>query len=153
MRININLTAAGLSASVLADTTSRIDRCADLDLKSPEHYKKVVSIVYEYLAILRSSPPLQWSWEETAQLGRVSWKFKEKGSPQGTARGLASKLSTSRYPPSKTLIAAWFATEWNEDEIRAVLDCVKPELGRVFVGSKEPVEGKEFWKEKEKVRT
>ncbi|GAA5882619.1 hypothetical protein JCM16303_002075 [Sporobolomyces ruberrimus] len=127
LRININLTAAGL-----------------------KHYKKVVSIVYEYLAILRSSPPLQWSWEETAQLGRVSWKFKEKGSPQGTARGLASKLSTSRYPPSKTLIAAWFATEWNEDEIRAVLDCVKPELGRVFVGSKEPVEGKEFWKEKEK---
>ncbi|GAA5900202.1 uncharacterized protein JCM6883_002774 [Sporobolomyces salmoneus] len=127
LRININMTATGL-----------------------KNYEQILSIVYEYLALLRSSPPLKWSWEESSQLGRIGWRFKEKGQPQSTARNLASSLSTSRYPPAKALIAPWFADEWNEKEIREVLDCLKPEKGRVFVGSRDPIEGRGFWKEKEK---
>ncbi|GAA5998202.1 hypothetical protein JCM5350_002919 [Sporobolomyces pararoseus] len=127
LRININLTAAGL-----------------------KNYKTVLSIVYEYLSILRASPPLKWCWEESAQLGRIAWRFKEKGQPQSTVRNLATTLSTSRYPPSKTLVASWYASQWDENEVREVLECIKPEKGRVFVGSKGPIEGREMWKEKEK---
>ncbi|GAA5931722.1 uncharacterized protein JCM15063_001550 [Sporobolomyces koalae] len=127
LRININLTAIGL-----------------------KNYGAVISIVYEYLAILRSTPPLQWSWEETAQLGRIAWRFKEQGQPQSTARNLASQLAVSSYPPSKTLIGPWFADKWRPDEIKALLEQLQPKYGRVFVGSKEPIEGREFWQSQEK---
>jgi len=116
-----------------------------------ENYESILSIVYQYLDLLRSTPPLHWSWDESSRLGQIAWRFKEKGQPQSTARNLASQLSTSRYPPSKLLVGPWFASEWNEQEIRDVMECVRPERGRVFIGSKEPIEGREFWKEKEKV--
>ncbi|GAA5835179.1 hypothetical protein JCM3766R1_006893 [Sporobolomyces carnicolor] len=122
LRININLTAAGFG-----------------------QYRQIISIVFEYLALLRTSPPLRWSWDESAQLGKIGWRFKEKGQPQSTARSLASQLSTSRYPPAKTLIGPWFASELNEQEIQEVLECLKPENCRVLVGSKEPIEGRGFW--------
>ena len=116
-----------------------------------ENYESILSIVYQYLDLLRSTPPLHWSWDESSRLGQIAWRFKEKGQPQSTARNLASQLSTSRYPPSKLLVGPWFASEWNEQEIRDVMDCVRPEKGRVLIGSKDPIEGREFWKEKEKV--
>ncbi|GAA6006563.1 hypothetical protein JCM11491_005007 [Sporobolomyces phaffii] len=127
LRININLTASGL-----------------------KNYRTVLSIVYSYLSILRSTPPQQWSWEESSQLGRIAWRFKEKGPPQSTARTLASSLSTSRYPLDKTLVAPYFASSWSADEIHEVLECCKPEKGRVFIGSKEPLDGNVFWQQKEK---
>lgn len=151
MRININLTAAGLSklfTPAFEDISTVLTPSFLI-----ENYKTVLSIVYEYLSILRASPPLKWCWEESAQLGRIAWRFKEKGQPQSTVRNLATTLSTSRYPPSKTLVASWYASQWDENEVREVLECIKPEKGRVFVGSKGPIEGREMWKEKEKVRS
>ncbi|GAA5854680.1 hypothetical protein JCM5353_000824 [Sporobolomyces roseus] len=127
LRININLTASGL-----------------------KNYESILSIVYQYLDLLRSTPPLHWSWNESSRLGQIAWRFKEKGQPQSTARNLASQLSTSRYPPSKILVGPWYASEWSEKEIKDILECVRPERGRVFVGSKDPIAGREFWKEKEK---
>ncbi|GAA6060548.1 hypothetical protein JCM10212_006912 [Sporobolomyces blumeae] len=127
LRIQINMTALGLA-----------------------NYKAIISIVYQYLELLRATPPLEWAWEETSKLGQISWKFKEKGQPSSTTKNLASQLSTSLYPPGKTLVGPWFASEWDAAEVEQVLECLKPERGRVLVGSKEPLETGKQWTEQEK---
>ncbi|GAA5926522.1 hypothetical protein JCM10213_002375 [Rhodosporidiobolus nylandii] len=125
-RISISMTAAGL-----------------------DNYKSILAIVFSYLELLKATPPQRWAWEEMQQLGKIGWQFKEKGQPQSTARNLASQIGEALYPPDKQLIAPWFATEWDEKLIREVMEHVKPENCRIFVGSKDPLRGREFWKEKE----
>ncbi|GAA5919925.1 hypothetical protein JCM1841_000046 [Sporobolomyces salmonicolor] len=125
-RININMTATGLA-----------------------HYKEILSIVFSYLSLLKSTPPLEWAWEEMQQLGKIGWRWKEKGQPHGTVRNLASQLSTSLYPPERSLVGPWFATKWDARLLSDILDAIEPELCRVFVGSQDPLPGRKFWKSKE----
>ncbi|GAA5870391.1 hypothetical protein JCM1840_004712 [Sporobolomyces johnsonii] len=125
-RISINMTATGLA-----------------------HYKEILSIVFSYLSLLKSTPPIEWAWEEMQQLGKIGWRWKEKGQPHGTVRNLASQLSTSLYPPERSLVGPWFATKWDAGLMKEILDAIKPELCRVFVGSQDPLPGREFWKSKE----
>ncbi|GAA5879693.1 hypothetical protein JCM8547_008957 [Rhodosporidiobolus lusitaniae] len=127
LRINISLTAVGLT-----------------------HYKSVLAIVWQYIELLKSTPPVEWSWEETKKLGELAWRWKEKGQPQSTTRNLASQLGEELYPPERALVGPWFAMEWDAEVVKKTLEELKFENLRVFVGSKEPLEGREFWKEKEK---
>ncbi|GAA6026785.1 hypothetical protein JCM8097_005860 [Rhodosporidiobolus ruineniae] len=127
LRISINMTAEGL-----------------------KHYKEILASVFQYLDLLKSTPPLEWSWAETQQLGKLAWRWKEKGPPQSAVRNLASQLGEYKAPLEKQLVGPWFATVWDEGVVKKVLEEIKVENCRVFVGSKEPLEGREFWKEKEK---
>ncbi|GAA5969986.1 hypothetical protein JCM11641_000219 [Rhodosporidiobolus odoratus] len=126
-RINISLTAIGL-----------------------QNYKSVLYVVFAYLDLLKSLPPQQWAWEEMQQLGKIGWRWKEKGQPQSTARNLASQLGETLYPSEKMLVGPWYATKWDSDIVRRVLECIKVENCRVFVGSKDPLPGRAFWKGTEK---
>ncbi|GAA5906213.1 hypothetical protein JCM8208_000664 [Rhodotorula glutinis] len=126
-RVSISLTASGL-----------------------EHYKEVLAVVFAYLDLLRSTPPQEWAFDEMRRLGEIGWRWKEQGQPQSTVRNLASQLGETLYPPDKTLVGPWFATRWDEERVREVMELLRVENCRVFVGSKEPLPGRDFWTQKEK---
>ncbi|GAA6001195.1 hypothetical protein JCM10207_007455 [Rhodosporidiobolus poonsookiae] len=126
-RISINLTASGLA-----------------------HYQDVLSIVFSYVDLLKSTPPLEWAWQEQQDLGRIAWRWKEKGQVQSTVRNLASNLGESLYPPKRQLVGGWYATDWDEALIKETMEHLRLDNCRVFVGSKEPLPGRQFWAAKEK---
>ncbi|GAA5908366.1 hypothetical protein JCM6882_007915 [Rhodosporidiobolus microsporus] len=127
MRVNVNLTATGL-----------------------KHYKSVLSIFFSYVDLLKTTPPQQWAWEEMQQLGRIAWRWKEKGQPQSAVRNLASQLGEALYPLEKQLVGPWYAEKWDAQVVKDALDRLTVDNCRVFVGSKEPLEGRGFWKKTEK---
>ncbi|GAA5943355.1 hypothetical protein JCM3775_005906 [Rhodotorula graminis] len=126
-RIGISLTATGL-----------------------EHYKEVLAVVFAYLDLLKSTPPQEWAFNEMRRLGEIGWRWKEQGQPQSTVRNLASQLGETLYPPEKTLVGPWFATQWDEALMREVMELLRVENCRVFVGSRDPLPGRDFWAQKEK---
>ncbi|ORY54263.1 Metalloenzyme, LuxS/M16 peptidase-like protein [Leucosporidium creatinivorum] len=125
-RININLTALGLS-----------------------NYKLVLQHVFSYLSLLRSTPPQEWAFAEQQKLGQIGWRWKENGQPSPFVKGLASRMTDLEYPPERVLVGPWFAVEFDEKVIRECLERMTVEGCRVLVGSKEPLEGRAEWSEKE----
>ncbi|BGP38162.1 metalloprotease [Rhodotorula kratochvilovae] len=126
-RVSISLTAVGL-----------------------KHYKDVLAVLFAYLDLLKSTPPQEWAFLEARQLGETAWRWKEKGQPQSTVRNLASQLGETLYPPEKMLVGPWFATRWDEKLVKETMGYLRAENCRVFVGSKEPLEGRKFWTQTEK---
>ncbi|GAA5999333.1 uncharacterized protein JCM10292_001210 [Rhodotorula paludigena] len=125
-RVNIKLTASGL-----------------------EHYEDVISIVFAYIDLLRRTSPQQWAFDEVQRLGQIGWRWKEKGQPQSATRNLASQLGETLYPPEKQLVGPWFATHWDEHLIRQMLDHLRLDNCRIFLGSQQPIVGRDFWQSKE----
>lgn len=116
-----------------------------------EHYKDVISIVFAYIDLLRRTPPQQWAFDEIRRLGQIGWRWKEKGQPQSATRNLASQLGETLYPPEKQLVGPWFATHWDEQLIRQMLDRLRLDNCRIFVGSQQPIVGRDFWQSTEQV--
>ncbi|BGP22999.1 a-pheromone processing metallopeptidase ste23 [Rhodotorula toruloides] len=126
-RVEISLTATGL-----------------------QHYQEAIALVFRYIKLLKSTPPQRWAFEEIQQLGKIDWRWKEKGQPQSTTRNLASQIGETLYDPDKLLVGPWFATEWDVALIKKTMGYLRADNCRVFVGSKEPLPGREVWKEREK---
>lgn len=82
-------------------------------------------------------------------LGEIGWRWKENGQPTPLVKGLASRLTELTYPPEKLLVGPWFASEYSEQGIKRCMDDLVQERSRVFVGSKEPLEGRAFWERTE----
>ncbi|KAL8277256.1 hypothetical protein RQP46_010325 [Phenoliferia psychrophenolica] len=124
-RISINLTALGLA-----------------------HYKEVLQHVFAYLALVRATPPQEWSFLESSTLGQISWRWKEHGQPGPTAKNLATRLH-SLYDREKILVGPYFATDFEPKQITDYLALLVEDRCRVFVGSKEELVGGVKWDQRE----
>lgn len=109
----------------------------------------MLRVVFDYLTLLRSTPPQAWAAAESKKLGEIGWRWKENGQPAPLVKGLASRLTEGTYPPDKVLVGPWFAEEFDEARVKECLEGLVSERCRVFVGGKEPLEGREGWSEKE----
>ncbi|KII85853.1 hypothetical protein PLICRDRAFT_165360 [Plicaturopsis crispa FD-325 SS-3] len=114
-----------------------------------DHYRDVVKTIFAYLDILRSTTPQEWAFHEIQALGKIAWRFQEKGQPRPTVQALASQLQTL-YPRDKILVGRWFADRFDADLIQKCLHALTAENCRIFVGSPKPLAGKDYWPLKEK---
>lgn len=60
-----------------------------------KEYKEVVKVVFQYIAMLKESPPQRWIYEECKGLAEVRFRFKEKSA----ASRFTSKLSSDMQKP------------------------------------------------------
>ncbi|KAK4699534.1 insulysin, partial [Phenoliferia sp. Uapishka_3] len=125
-RLSISLTALGLT-----------------------HYKEVLQHIFAYLDLIRSTTPQHWAFLESSTLGQISWRWKEHGQPGPTAQHLASQLH-SLYDREKILVGPYFQTDFLPEQIKEYLSGLVEERCRVFVGSKEVLEGGVAWDQVEK---
>ena len=58
-------------------------------------------------------------------------------------------MATDAYPPGQLLVGPHIADTWDPQAMTAVLDLLTPENCRVLIGTKEPLEGRPFWSQKE----
>lgn len=83
------------------------------------------------------------------KLGQIGWRWKENGQPSPLVKGLASRLTDREYPSERVLVGPWFAVDFDEKIIKECLKKLTVENCRVLVGSKEPLEGRGDWTERE----
>lgn len=141
-RINLSLTATGLGAFLYRP------RRAQLAQFFAAHHQEVLQTIFAYLELLRSTPPQEWTFAEMKQLGEIAWRWKEHGQPGPMVKNLASRLH-SLGPRERLLVAPYFATTFDGALIREMADGLVAKRCRVFVGSKEPLEGRGEWDLKE----
>lgn len=60
-----------------------------------KHYHEVVEVVFEYISLMKESPPQQWIFDEMKNMAEVDFKFKQK-SP---ASRFTSRLSSVMQKP------------------------------------------------------
>lgn len=108
-----------------------------------------MSTIFDYVQLLQQTPLQRWAFEETSQLGKLSWRWKENSQPTPLVRSLASRLTQDNFPPESLLIGPYFATVFDEQAIANCLSRLQPSNCRVLVGSKDPLQGRTYWAEKE----
>ncbi|SCV66942.1 BQ2448_5588 [Microbotryum intermedium] len=120
----------------------------DLTVEGLQHHEDVSAVIFAYFDLLRSHPPSEWAFDEVAQLSKLAFRFKEKGSPTNTAMGLALSMSKP-FPREKLLSAPWLSTEWNPEIVVDLIGKLKPENCRILVAANEPI-GDRVYDQKER---
>lgn len=103
----------------------------DLTEEGIKHVDDIVTLVFQYLAMLREQGPQEWVFEECKDLNAMQFRFKDKERPQSYVCSLAGHLHD--YPAQQVLTAGYLLTEWRPDLITEVLDHLTPARVRVAV--------------------
>ena len=106
----------------------------------------IITLVYQYLRMLREVGPLEWIFDECKNLNAMQFRFKDKTRPQSYACSLSSRLHD--YPMEEALSGGYLQTEWKPELISQVLDNLVPERMTVTVVSqkyKDVADQSEAW--------
>ncbi|ORY69720.1 peptidase M16 inactive domain-containing protein [Pseudomassariella vexata] len=111
-----------------------------------KNYKEVIKIFFQYVALLRETPPQEWIFEEQKGMADVDFKFKQKT----PASRFTSKISSVMQKP---LPREWLLSGQNrlrkfEPELIAKgVECLRPDNFRMTIVSRDFPGG---WDQKEK---
>lgn len=98
------------------------------------HYKEVVKVVFQYIALLRQSPPLDWIFNEQKSMSEIDFKFKQKT----PASKFTSKISAVMQKP---LPREWLLSghsrlrKFDPEAIRKGLSYLRPDNFRMSIVS------------------
>ncbi|RPD65209.1 LuxS/MPP-like metallohydrolase [Lentinus tigrinus ALCF2SS1-6] len=117
-----------------------------LTLEGYLHYAEVLKAIFDYIALLRQSFPLDpYHYAEVSTMARTWFTFKEKAQPHAYASSLARSF-VEPYPPQWLISGASLYRKYDEDFPRKLLDGFVPERTRVLLMAKnhrEEVVGKD----------
>ena len=69
----------------------------DLTEEGMKHVDDIVTLVFQYLAMLKKTGPQQWVWDECKDLNAMQFRFKDKERPQSYVCGLAGHMQVHKY--------------------------------------------------------
>ncbi|XP_013403642.1 insulin-degrading enzyme [Lingula anatina] len=118
----------------------------DLTEEGIEHVDDIITLVFQYIKMLKREGPQEWIFKELQDLSHMQFRFKDKERPQGYACQVASVLH--EYPLEEALSHGYHLTDYRPDLISLVLDMLTPEKIRVGVVGKQfegIAEQKEKW--------
>lgn len=102
------------------------------------HYEEVVLTVYKYIALLRDSPLEPYHFNETKQLNKTFFRFREQIQPTRYVKSIAlSLLNPIAEEPQDILSDGVDSWEWDEPAVRRLLESFRPENGRVMLMAKD----------------
>lgn len=111
-----------------------------------KNYKEIVMVFFQYVSLLRESPPQQWIFEEQKGLADVDFKFKQK-SPASRFTSKISSVMQTPLPREWLLSGYSRLRKFDPASIKAGIDCLRPDNFRMTVVSQQFPGA---WKEKEK---
>ena len=103
----------------------------DLTVEGEEHVDDIITLVFQYLRMLREIGPLEWIFDECKNLNAMQFRFKDKERPQSYTCNLSSRLHD--YPMEEALSGGYLQSEWKPELITQVLDNLVPERMTVTV--------------------
>ncbi|XP_045516771.1 insulin-degrading enzyme isoform X1 [Pieris brassicae] len=106
----------------------------DLTEEGVEHTDDVVTLLFEYLAMLREVGEQRWVWDEQRELSALEFRFRDALEPRTLAHAHAHQLQ--EYPTEEVLSAQYLLSEWRPDLIRETLELLTPDRVRLAVVAK-----------------
>lgn len=103
----------------------------DLTEEGMEKIDEIVTLVFQYLNLLRETGPQKWIFEEYQQTLKTAYRFKDKENPRSYVSRVVHNLH--EYPLEEVLSGPYHLEEWRPDLIEMVLGYLKPANIRVAV--------------------
>lgn len=113
------------------------------------NYEKVVSSIFKYIHLLKTSPVQEWAFKEVQQLCELAFRFKEKSPPSSYASALSSQMQMP-FPREWVLSGPYLTREFDQELVRSTMDWLSPEKCRVFIAAQQMPDGTKTWDQKEK---
>jgi len=109
-------------------------------------YQKVVEVVFQYISLIRNTPPQKWIVDEIKGMTEVDFKFQEKVSASNFARSMASTMQKP-LPREWLLSGETLIRKFDGDAISTALKHLRADNYRLtLVSQKYPGD----WNQKEK---
>jgi insulysin len=136
----------GAGASPLCPGSAFFSLSVRLTEEGLKHYREVTEVIFQYIAMLKETPPQEWVYEELKKMSEVDFRFKQKSSASKTTSSLSSVMQRP-YPRNWILSGSNLIREFNPKAIEDGLAALRPDNFRLTIVSQEfPGD----WDEKEK---
>jgi len=101
-----------------------------------KNYQTVAEVVFQYLALLKESPPQEWIFDELKRMSEVDFRFKQK-SPASKTTSALSAVMQKPYPRDCLLSGPSLIRYFNPDAIKRGLSSLGPHNFRLSIVSQE----------------
>ncbi|GAB2234121.1 hypothetical protein Droror1_Dr00003358 [Drosera rotundifolia] len=95
---------------------------------------EIIGYVYQYLKLLRQSPPEQWIFKELQDIGNMDFRFAEEKSQDDYAAELAVNMLL--YPAEHVIYGDYAFKVWDGELITSILSFLTPRNMRLDIVSK-----------------
>jgi insulysin len=111
-----------------------------------EHYKEVVKIIFQYISLVRETPPQEWIVDEIKQMAEVFFKFSEKTGASNFTSGISATMQTP-LPREWLLSGSCLIRKFDPQQILRAMNYLRPDNFRISIASQKfPGD----WNEKER---
>ncbi|KAJ9130336.1 A-pheromone processing metallopeptidase Ste23, partial [Pleurostoma richardsiae] len=131
--------ANGLSAGaypVCPGTPGIFDCQVRLTQEGLKHYKEIVKAVFQYISLLRETPPQEWIFQEQKGMADVDFKFKQKTPPSRFTSKIASVMQQP-LPREWLLSGQSRLRKFDPELIKKAIDCLRPDNFRMSIVSRD----------------
>ena len=113
----------------------------DLTQEGIEHTDDIITLIFQYINMLRKEDPHKWVHDECAQVSEMSFRFKDKEKPRNYTTSSVSRLhyisTIPNFPMKELLCAGYHMEEFKPELITSILEKLTPRNARVaIVGQK-----------------
>ncbi|KOB70370.1 Insulin-degrading enzyme, partial [Operophtera brumata] len=98
----------------------------DLTEDGVEHIDDIITLVFQYISMMREQGAQRWVWEEQRDLMAMEFRFKDVQEPR-------SLVVSHEFPMEDVLSAYYIVSEWRPELIDELLSMLTPENVRVGV--------------------
>lgn len=130
----VNDLSAG--AAPLCPGTGHFSSSLTLTEEGLKHYREIVKAFFQYIALLKDTPPQEWVVDEMAKLSEVEFKFRQKTPASRTTSGLSGVMQQP-LPREQILSGQYLITKFDSKAISRGLAELRPDNFRYHVVSKE----------------
>jgi insulysin len=115
-----------LSASVgdLDRNSSALSISIELTPVGRNKIPEISSYLFQYIDLIKKTPPQRWLYEEQAKVAELGFRFQEKSRPTSLVYQLAPRLD--EYPPEDLLVAPYLMEEFDQRTIEDFLSHITP---------------------------
>lgn len=101
-----------------------------------KHYKEIVKIIFQYIAMVREQPPQKWVVDEQIQISEVDFRFKQKSPPSRTTSALASVMQKP-YDRKMILSGPAVIRKFDAERISQAMSYLNPNNFRMTIVSQD----------------
>jgi len=110
----------GASVGDLDHNSSALSISIDLTAAGRAHIREISAYVFQYIDLIKKTPPQYWLFKEQAQVAELGFRFQEKSRPTGLVYQLAPRIN--EYPPEDLLVAPYLMQEFDATTISKFLN-------------------------------
>jgi insulysin len=101
-----------------------------------KQYREITKLIFQYISLLRDTPPQEWVVTELKRMSEVDFRFKQK-SPASKTTSSYSSIMQKPYPRHQLLSSPLVLREFNPEGIKESLSFLRPDNFRMVIVSQD----------------